>query len=173
MAEGGESCSARCAEQPFDVAFHPTNKAIFVTGLITGAVRTPPAPPSFREYKQTTKKITPPPPTTRNLSPHASPPSETKRHTTPTRATFLVSPFSRVGCVQVEVWEHDTAAESTRRLKTIQCHEGKGSGLGTLLLTSRTLLLCVKTPVADPPYDTPCDASSGPRDQSDTREWQP
>ena len=40
MSEGGETCSARCADQPFDVGFHPTSGAgIFVAGLITGAVR--------------------------------------------------------------------------------------------------------------------------------------
>lgn len=38
--DGGELCSARCAEQPFDVAFHPGNNGIFVSGLITGAVST-------------------------------------------------------------------------------------------------------------------------------------
>jgi hypothetical protein len=36
--DGGELCSARCAEQPFDVGFHP-NSQIFVAGLITGEVR--------------------------------------------------------------------------------------------------------------------------------------
>ena len=35
--DGGELCSARCAEQPFDVGFHP-NSQIFVAGLITGEV---------------------------------------------------------------------------------------------------------------------------------------
>ena len=39
-SDGGELCSARCAEQPFDVAFHPGNNGIFVSGLITGAVST-------------------------------------------------------------------------------------------------------------------------------------
>jgi hypothetical protein len=36
--DGGELCSARCAEQPFDVQFHP-NSQVFVAGLITGEVR--------------------------------------------------------------------------------------------------------------------------------------
>ena len=35
--DGGELCSARCAEQPFDVGFHP-NSQTFVAGLITGDV---------------------------------------------------------------------------------------------------------------------------------------
>ena len=35
--DGGELCSARCAEQPFDVGFHP-NSQVFVAGLITGDV---------------------------------------------------------------------------------------------------------------------------------------
>mmetsp|Transcript_10332 Transcript_10332/g.16545 ORF Transcript_10332/g.16545 Transcript_10332/m.16545 type:complete len:246 (-) Transcript_10332:542-1279(-) len=35
---GGETCAAQCADQPFDVRFHPTNGGIFVAGLITGEV---------------------------------------------------------------------------------------------------------------------------------------
>ena len=39
-SEGGESCSAICAEQPFDVRFHPTkNGALFCASLVTGEVR--------------------------------------------------------------------------------------------------------------------------------------
>ena len=52
-SDGGELCSARCAEQPFDVAFHPGNNGIFVSGLITGAVSAPAAAdcaiPIFRD----------------------------------------------------------------------------------------------------------------------------
>ena len=47
-SDGGELCSARCAEQPFDVAFHPGNNGIFVSGLITGAVSAPAAADSAR-----------------------------------------------------------------------------------------------------------------------------
>ena len=54
---GGERAGARMgaslAEQPFDVAFHPGNNGIFVSGLITGAVSAPAAAdcaiPIFRD----------------------------------------------------------------------------------------------------------------------------